>query len=130
MKIHEIINEDDTALNEQAMQQIQAMDIKSQKKAQQRGRKKARDIDKRERSFRKQKQSAMEEATTASLLGKQLDSGGKRKRGGVIPTTTTSNRSRVFVMNVSKRVYTAAHYHVLVGGATRMPVIAKLLEAV
>ena len=59
--------EDDTTLNEQAMQQIQAMDIKSQKKAQQRGRKKARDIDKHERSFRKQKQSAMEEATTASL---------------------------------------------------------------
>ena len=88
------------------------MDIKSQKKAQQRGRKKARDIGKRERSFRKQKQSAMEEATTASLLGKQLDSGGKRKCGGGGAAPHNSNRSRVLVMNVSKRVYTAVHYHV------------------
>lgn len=67
--------EDEGALNEQALQQIQAMDIKAQKNAQQRGRRKARDIDKR-----KQKQSAMEEATTASLLGKQLDRGSKRQR--------------------------------------------------
>ena len=85
--------DDDTTLNEQAMQQIQAMDIKSQKKAQQRGRKKARDIGKRERSFRKQKQSAMEEATTASLLGKQLDSGGKRKRKHVAAAAQRHHRN-------------------------------------
>ena len=79
-----VVSKEDT-LNEQAMQQIQAMDIEAQKKAQQRGRKKARDIDKRERSFRKQKQSAMDEATTASLLGKQVGGGGgknKRTRDG------------------------------------------------
>ena len=126
--------EDDTALNEQAMQQIQAMDIKSQKKAQQRGRKKARDIDKRERSFRKQKQSAMEEATTASLLGKQLDSGGKRKRGGggaaspqQQPATSTSVGNERVQEGIHGRPLSRI---VLVGGATRMPVIAKLLEAV
>ena len=127
--------EDDTTLNEQAMQLIQAMDIKSQKKAQQRGRKKARDIGKRERSFRKQKQSAMEEATTASLLGKQLDSGGKRKRkhGGGGAASSPQQQPQQSVGN--ERVQEGIHGRplsriVLVGGATRMPVIAKLLEAV
>ena len=120
------ISKEDT-LNEQAMQQIQAMDIKAQKKPQQRGRKKARDIDKRERSFRKQKQSAMDEATTASLLGKQVGGGGKNK------PTAVSTTSSVSVGN--ERVQEGIHGRplsriVLVGGATRMPVIAKLLEAV
>lgn len=117
-------------LNDQALQQIQLMDIKAQKKAQQRGRKKARDIDKRERSFRKQKQSAMEEATTASLLGKQVG-GGKRRRGG--SADPASLASSVSVGN--ERVQEGIHGRplsrvVLVGGATRMPVIAKILEAV
>ena len=123
--------EDDTALNEQAMQQIQAMDIKSQKKAQQRGRKKARDIGKRERSFRKQKQSAMEEATTASLLGKQLDSGGKRKRGGSAASPQQQPQQSVGNERVQEGIHGRPLSRiVLVGGATRMPVIAKLLEAV
>jgi hypothetical protein len=121
--------EEDMTLNEQAMQQIQAMDIKAQKKAQQRGRKKARDIDKRERSFRKQKQSAMEEATTASLLGKQLDSGsGKRKRGGGgAASSLSSSQQQLSQQSVSvgnERVQEGIHGRplsriVLVGGATR-----------
>jgi len=115
-------------LDEQALQQIQAMDVKAQKKAQQRGRKKARDIAQRERSFRKQKQSAMEEANTASILGTQLGGGKKRQRGGGAEPTAPVNVG-------NERVQEGIHGRplsriVLVGGATRMPVIAKLLEAV
>lgn len=132
-KKDDTISEDEDTLNEQTMQQIQAMDIKSQKKAQQRGRKKARDIDKRERSFRKQKRSAMEEATTASLLGKQVDGNNKRKGGGGGNTLSSSTTSSISVGN--EKVQEGIHGRplsriVLVGGATRMPVIAKLLEAV
>jgi len=132
-KLDTVSKEDDT-INEQTMQQIQAMDIKSQKKAQQRGRKKARDIDKRERSFRKQKRSAMEEATTASLLGKQVDDNNKRNRGaGGNSLSSSQSTSSVSVGN--EKVQEGIHGRplsriVLVGGATRMPVIAKLLEAV
>ncbi|KAL9189846.1 hypothetical protein ACHAXT_009521 [Thalassiosira profunda] len=118
-------------LNEQALRQLEMMDIKAQKKAQQRGRRKARDIDKRERSFRKQKRSAMEEATEASLLGKQL--GGKQKRGGGAAAASAPQPTSVSVGN--ERVQEGIHGRplsriVLVGGATRMPVIGKLLEAV
>ncbi|KAL7541933.1 hypothetical protein ACHAXR_011368 [Thalassiosira sp. AJA248-18] len=123
---------EDETLNEQALQQIQAMDIKSQKKAQQRGRRKARDIAKRERSFRKQKQSAMEEATTASLLGKQLDgSGNKQKRGGVGAATPLPKSVSVGNERVQEGIHGRPLSRiVLVGGATRMPVIGKLLEGV
>ena len=126
-------SKDKDTLNEQTMQQIQAMDIKSQKKAQQRGRKKARDIDKRERSFRKQKRSAMEEATTASLLGKQVDGGNNKRKGGGNSLSSSQSTSSVSVGN--EKVQEGIHGRplsriVLVGGATRMPVIAKLLEAV
>lgn len=127
-------------LDEQALRQIQAMDIKSQKKAQQRGRKLSRDIDKRERSFRKQKQSAMEDATTASLLGRQLGGGGVNgmKRGlvgggGKVAATSLQQTSVGLMSN--ERVQEGIHGRpisriILVGGATRMPVIGKLLEAV
>ena len=113
-------------LNEQALEQIQMMDLKAQKKAQQRGRRKARDIDKRERSFRKQKQSAMEDATTASLLGKQPQK--KKNQGGMSsPTSSVSVGNEKVQEGIHGRVLSRI---VLVGGATRMPVIAKLLEAV
>jgi molecular chaperone DnaK (HSP70) len=120
-------NED--ALNEQALEQINTMDLKAQKKAQQRGRKKARDIDKRERSFRKQKQSAMEEATTASLLGTTK----KQKGKGGSSYSPPPMKGPVSVGN--EKVQDGIHGRplsriVLVGGATRMPVIGKLLEAV
>jgi len=124
--------EEEEVLNEQALQQIQAMDVKAQKKAQQRGRKKARDITKRERSFRKQKQSAMEEATTASLLGTQLDGSSKNKRRGNASSSSQPAASAISVGN--ERVQEGIHGRplsriVLVGGATRTPAIAKLLEA-
>lgn len=112
------------ALSEQALEQIQLMDLKAQKKAQQRGRRKARDIDKKERSFRKQKQSAMEDATTASLLGKQQ----KKKNQSM-------SQQALSLTDGTKKVQEGIHGRVLsrivlVGGATRMPVIGKLLEAV
>ncbi|KAL3760088.1 hypothetical protein ACHAWU_004246 [Discostella pseudostelligera] len=128
-----------TVLDEQALQQIQAMDIKSQKKAQQRGRKLSRDIDKRERSFRKQKQTAMEDATTASLLGRQLGGGGaSRMKRGVVggkAAATLSQQSTSVGLLGNERVQEGIHGRplskiILVGGATRMPVISKLLEAV
>ena len=127
-------------LDEQALRQIQAMDIKSQKKAQQRGRKLSRDIDKRERSFRKQKETAMEDATTASLLGRKLGGGGVNgmKRGlvgggGKVAATSLQQTSVGLMSN--ERVQEGIHGRpisriILVGGATRMPVIGKLLEAV
>ena len=124
--------EEGETLSEQAMEQIQLLDIKAQKKAQQRGRKNARDISKRERSFRKQKQSAMEEATTASLLGKQIGGNKGKGGGGAAPSAASQARS-VSVGN--ERVQEGIHGRplsriVLVGGATRMPVIGKLLKAV
>ena len=129
---------EERSLDEQAVQQIHAMDIKSQKKAQQRGRKLSRDIDKRERSFRKQKQTAMEDATTASLLGRQLDGGGARRMkfgvaGGSSKVAATSQQSIGLLGN--ERVQEGIHGRplsriILVGGATRMPVISKLLEGV
>ena len=113
------------ALSDEALLQIQQMDLKAQKKAQQRGRRKARDVDKRERSYRKQKKSALDEATQASLLGKQP----KKERNG----SGTSPIQSVSVGN--ERVQEGIHGRplsriVLVGGATRMPVIGKLLKAV
>jgi molecular chaperone DnaK (HSP70) len=120
------VDEEDAAeaLSEQALEQIQLMDLKAQKKAQQRGRRKARDIDKKERSFRKQKQSAMEDATTASLLGKQQ----KKKNQSM-------SQQALSLTEGTKKVQEGIHGRVLsrivlVGGATRMPVIGKLLEAV
>ncbi|KAK1733265.1 heat shock protein 70 family protein [Skeletonema marinoi] len=120
------VDEEDAAeaLSEQALEQIQLMDLKAQKKAQQRGRRNARDIDKKERSFRKQKQSAMEDATTASLLGKQQ----KKKNQSM-------SQQALSLTEGTKKVQEGIHGRVLsrivlVGGATRMPVIGKLLEAV
>lgn len=118
-------------LDEQALRQIQAMDITSQKKAQQRGRKLSRDIDRRERSFRKQKQTAMEDATSASLLGRQLGGGGASS----MKRATVNGGSTSVGLLGNERVQEGIHGRplsriILVGGATRMPVIGKLLEAV
>ena len=111
-------------LSEQALEQIQLMDLKAQKKAQQRGRRKARDIDKKERSFRKQKQTAMEDATTASLLGKQQK---KKNQSMTQQALSLSEGTKKVQEGIHGRVLSRI---VLVGGATRMPVIGKLLEAV
>ncbi|KAL3780453.1 hypothetical protein ACHAW5_004579 [Stephanodiscus triporus] len=116
--------------NERALQRLREMDVKSQKKAQQRGRKRARDIDKRERSYRKQKQVATEDAATASLLGRRLGGNGGNDGKRVM----ASSRSSTSVAG-NERVQEGIHGRplsrvVLVGGATRMPVIGRLLEAV
>ena len=107
------------------------MNIKAQKKAQQRGRRRARDIYRRERSFRKQKQSAMEEATTASLLGTRPGGCKGNRRGG----TNAEPLATASASIGNKKVQDGIHGRplsrvVLVGGATRTPVIGKLLEAV
>ena len=107
-------------LSEQALQEITMMDIKAKKREQQRGRRKAREVSKRERSFRKQQQSAAEEDATSKLLGNK-----KKKGNAPIQPTAAGN----------EKVQDGIHGRpleriVLVGGATRMPVIGKLLEAV
>jgi hypothetical protein len=114
--------EAEEVLSEQAREHINMMDLKAKKKEQQRGRRKARDIDKRERSFRKAKQSATEEVTTASLLGKQ-----KKQTNGSFQPTPVSNGNEKVQDGIHGRPLSRI---VLVGGATRMPVIGKLLEAV
>lgn len=82
---------------------LDEMSLKERKRAQQKGRKKARDVTKRERKYRQEKRKVMEQAPIAT------DSSGDTKiRDGI------SGRpiSRV----------------VLVGGATRMPAIGRLLS--
>jgi hypothetical protein len=125
--------------NERAYQLLQAMNVKLQKKAQQKGRKMSRDIDKRERSFRKQKQTAAEEASMTLLLGKKGRSGGSVGGGGAgamsssqtTSTTSFSGGSGGSNVRIQEGIHGRALSRViLVGGATRMPVISKLLEAV
>ena len=120
--------DEESLQGERAWQLLQAMDVKSQKKAQQRGRKMARNIDKRERSFRKQKQAAAEDASMASLLVKR-PGGNEASQYSSLAATMTSS------VTGNERVQDGIHGRplsrvILVGGATRMPVIAKLLEAV
>ena len=122
-KIDEVSEDkEEEVLSEQALQQINMMDLKAKKKEQQRGRRKAREISKRERSFRKQKQSAAEEAT-ANLLGKKKKD---RENNLVQPSITATGNAKV-QDGIHGRPLSRI---VLVGGATRMPVIGKLLEAV
>ena len=82
---------------------LQEDDMKATKKAQQRGRRKARNVAKQERKFRQEKRKIQESANVGAT------SDGTKVRDGI------SGRpiSRI----------------VLVGGATRMPSIGKLLEA-
>jgi len=107
------------------MAQIQEFELKVQKRKQQRGRRKARDIDKREQSFRKQKQLATEEATRASRLDKRASKNRKGTQAQPLASVNAGNG----------RIEEGIHGRpisriVLIGGATRMPVIGKLLEAV
>ena len=116
-------------LDEKALQQIQAMDIKAKKKAQQRGRRKARDISKREKAYRKNRQAASEEADEAALLRQQGlgDRRDGRQRGAAAgaPAPPVPGGARV-EEGIHGRPLANI---ILVGGATRMPVVAKLLEA-
>jgi hypothetical protein len=125
--------------SERAYQLLQAMNVKLQKKAQQKGRKMSRDIDKRERSFRKQKQTAAEEASMTLLLGKKGRSGGSVGGGtaGSVAMSSSQTTSTSIILSSSSNVRIQEGIHgralsrvILVGGATRMPVISKLLEAV
>jgi molecular chaperone DnaK (HSP70) len=113
--------EQEEALTEQALQQIDVMNLKARKKEQQRGRKKAREISKRERSFRKEKQSAAEDAT-ANLLGVKKKKGDASTQSTAVTTGNAKVQEGIHGRPLSRIV--------LVGGATRMPVVAKLLEAV
>ena len=80
--------------------------MKAKKKAQQRGRKRARNVQKSERNFRSEKKKAAEKAKVQSL---QSDKGVKVRDG------------------INGRRLTQV---VLVGGATRMPAIGRLLASV
>jgi len=126
----EQVENDDESIDDEVIQQLYEMDVRAKKKEQQRGRKTARDVAKRERKYRQQKQKATEEATNASLLGKKGDS---TRRGGVSTPSLSSSSNLSSLGN--ERVQDGIHGRllsriVLVGGATRMPVIGKLLEAV
>ena len=129
-------NESQFQSSERAYQLLQAMNVKSQKKAQQKGRKMSRDIDKRERSFRTQKQSAAEEASMTLLLGnKRIGVGGGGGAAAMSSSQTTSTGSISGGSSSNVRIQEGIHGRalsrvILVGGATRMPVISKLLEAV
>lgn len=94
---------DDDPVDAETLLELQEQDMMKAKKAQQRGRRKARNIAKQERKFRQEKRKVQEQAAS----GRSLD--GTKVRDGI------SGRpiSRV----------------VLVGGATRMPGVGKLLEA-
>ncbi|KAL3809818.1 hypothetical protein ACHAXA_002388 [Cyclostephanos tholiformis] len=114
--------------NERVLQRLQEMNVKSQKKAQQCGRKRARSINKRERSFRNQKQVAMENAVTASLLGKRPGRNeGKRTNASLSQLSTTVVGNERVQDGIHGRPLSRV---ILVGGATRMPVIGRLLEVV
>lgn len=96
-------DEVDDEISEDMLLQIRELELKAQKKKQQKGRKRARNTQKDERTFREQKRKADEEA--------------KRK----------SNASNVKVRDgINGRRITQV---VLVGGATRMPAIGRLLAA-
>jgi len=93
---------------------VQDLDMRQAKKSQQRGRKRARDVAKQERKYRQEKRKLQEQATMmaarkAASKGDALDTAAVKVRDGI------SGRpiSRI----------------VLVGGATRMPAIGRLLTA-
>ena len=95
--------EKDCDLSDEMLLQLKELDIKEQKRKQQKGRKRARNLQKNGRKFREQKRIADEEA----------------KRN--------SNTNNVKIRDgMNGRRITQV---VLVGGATRMPVIGRLLAA-
>jgi len=94
--------EKDNDVSEEMLLQIKEFEIKDQKKKQQKGRKRARDTAKDERQFREEKKKAGEEA--------------KRKSSTSVKVRDGINGRRITQV-------------VLVGGATRMPAIGRLLAA-
>eukprot|EP00979_Chaetoceros_neogracilis_P006482 scaffold1325_cov243-Chaetoceros_neogracile.AAC.1 len=99
----EVEEEKDDDITDEMLLQLNEFDAKDKKKKQQKGRKRARNTQKDERKFREQKRIADEDA--------------KRK----------SNSSNVKVRDgINGRRITQV---VLVGGATRMPAIGRLLAA-
>jgi molecular chaperone DnaK (HSP70) len=95
-----VVTENEDSINEAIMLELQAAEIKAKKLQQQRGRKKARSVAVKERVFREEKKKAATSAQVSSDV---------KVRDGI------SGRplSRI----------------VLVGGATRMPAIGRLLAA-
>jgi len=96
-------NNDDDDISEEMLLQLKEFDMKSQKKKQQKGRKRARNTQREQRQFKEQKRKADEEAK------KSLNSANVKVRDGI-------NGRRLTQV-------------VLVGGATRMPAIGRLLAA-
>ena len=97
---------DNEAVDQDTLLQLQdgleEMSMKERKKAQQRGRKKARDVTKRERKYRAEKRKIAEETPAAE-------------------TSDIKVRDGISGRPISRVV--------LVGGATRMPTIGRLLAA-
>eukprot|EP00537_Pseudo-nitzschia_pungens_P008162 CAMPEP_0172361236 /NCGR_PEP_ID=MMETSP1060-20121228/5098_1 /TAXON_ID=37318 /ORGANISM="Pseudo-nitzschia pungens, Strain cf. cingulata" /LENGTH=708 /DNA_ID=CAMNT_0013083439 /DNA_START=91 /DNA_END=2217 /DNA_ORIENTATION=+ len=93
----------------------EVVDFRSSKKAQQKGRKKAREVAKKERRFREESRKA--QATAAS--------GAESSSGGSGSSTTTSN-AKVRADGISGRPISRI---VLVGGATRMPTIGRIIAS-
>ena len=105
--------QDEEKLSEEMLLQLNIMDMKEKKRAQQKGRKRARNLRKDEKKFRAEKKKAAEQAHKQSSSPTSSRSGDKKNvkvRDGI-------NGRRISQV-------------VLVGGATRMPAIGRLLAAV
>ena len=98
-------NSDDD-ISEEMLLQLKEFDLKNQKKKQQRGRKRARNVQRDERKFREQKRKAGDDARRNA----KPSSSNVKVRDGI-------NGRRITQV-------------VLVGGATRMPAIGRLLASV
>jgi hypothetical protein len=97
--------QDDVGMDDTMLLQLHSLTLKDQKKSQQRGRKRAREVQKDEKKFREEKRKVED------VLRKKV-----------------SNASDIKVRDgINGRRITQV---VLVGGATRMPVIGKLLSVV
>ncbi len=103
---NDISQNGDSDISEEMLLQLKQFDVKDQKKKQQRGRKRARNLRKDERKFREQKRKADENARKVT----KPSSSNVKVRDGI-------NGRRITQV-------------VLVGGATRMPAIGRLLASV
>ena len=93
---------------------VQDLDMRQAKKAQQRGRKRARDVAKQERKYRQEKRKLQEQATM--MAARKAAS-----QGDALDTSSVKVRDGISGRPISRIV--------LVGGATRMPAIGRLLTA-
>lgn len=100
-----MIETSDKGLDDTMVPHLNSLDLKEQKKAQQRGRKRAREVQRDEKKFREEKRKVEDEL---------------RKR--VSNTSESKVRDGINGRRITQVV--------LVGGATRMPVIARLLSVV